>query len=81
LRPPLQGLILQSFGTGNAPHNKEGFFQVLKEAIDRGVIVVIVTQCVTGSVDLAQYETGEALGKVIDLFCILTSIDWSYKWI
>jgi L-asparaginase len=63
LRPPLQGLVMQSYGTGTA-QNKGEFISILKEAVDRGVIVVIVTQCVTGTVDMSHYETGEVLSKV-----------------
>jgi len=61
LRPPLKGLVLQAFGTGNAPQKKE-FYEVLEEANQRGVVIVVITQCVTGMVDLLQYAA--SLGKV-----------------
>ncbi len=64
LKPPLQGLILQCYGTGNAPQNRPEFFEVLKEAIQRDVLIVAVTQCVTGMVDLI-YETGQSIGQVM----------------
>ncbi len=40
----LRGLILETFGAGNAPEDEE-LFAVLREGIARGIIVVSVTQC------------------------------------
>lgn len=40
----LQGLILETFGAGNAPEDEE-LFAVLREGIERGIVVVSVTQC------------------------------------
>eukprot|EP01116_Phalansterium_solitarium_P018576 TRINITY_DN4977_c0_g1_i10.p1 TRINITY_DN4977_c0_g1~~TRINITY_DN4977_c0_g1_i10.p1 ORF type:complete len:362 (+),score=119.86 TRINITY_DN4977_c0_g1_i10:697-1782(+) len=64
LQPPLQGLVLQTYGVGNAPSRKQAFLQCLKEATDRGVVVVVVSQCQSGTVDFKQYQTGEALGRL-----------------
>ena len=63
LQPPLRGLILETYGTGNAPTNDPEFLTVLAEATDRGVIIVDTTQCLAGSVDLRQYATGAALAE------------------
>ncbi len=57
------GLVLQTFGVGNAT-TKEDFTITLKEAVSRGVVIVIITQCLTGTVDLSLYETGEHLSSV-----------------
>jgi lysophospholipase len=62
LAPPIQGLVLETFGAGNAPQRKD-LKEVLKEACDRGVIVVAISQCSKGSVS-AAYETGRALQLV-----------------
>lgn len=59
LRPPLRGLVLQTFGAGNAPDTA---VNVLKEAAERGVVVVNVTQCQKGTVE-AHYAVGQALRK------------------
>lgn len=60
LQPPMRGVVLQTFGAGNVPNNREDLLEVLKEASDRGVIIVNCTQCITGSVaDL--YECGRQL--------------------
>ncbi|CAD7960477.1 unnamed protein product [Amoebophrya sp. A25] len=41
----LRGLVLQTFGEGNAPSDQGYFLDSLKEAIDRGCVVVNVSQC------------------------------------
>ncbi|KAJ9095613.1 hypothetical protein QFC21_005484 [Naganishia friedmannii] len=53
LSPPLRGIVLESFGAGNIPQ-REDVFEVIKEACDRGVVIVNITQCTKGSV-LAYY--------------------------
>ena len=44
LQTPLRGLVLESYGSGNGPSNNRGFLDVLGEAIDRGVVIVNVSQ-------------------------------------
>ncbi len=61
LQPPIQGVILETYGAGNAPDKDQAFLDVLKEATDRGVVIVSCTQCLYGMVDLAAYATGSAL--------------------
>jgi len=57
--PPIRGVVLETFGAGNAPQRAD-LMQALKEACDRGVVVVAITQCAKGSVSDA-YETGRTL--------------------
>ncbi|KAG7092698.1 hypothetical protein E1B28_009029 [Marasmius oreades] len=57
--PPIQGVILETFGSGNAPQRGD-LMNILKEACQRGVVVVAITQCTRGSVSDA-YETGRTL--------------------
>ncbi len=56
----LRLLILQTYGSGNAPTNPE-FLKSLKAFIDRGNVVVNITQCDEGSVELGKYETSRHL--------------------
>ncbi|MBX7223464.1 MAG: asparaginase [Blastocatellia bacterium] len=63
LQPPLKGLVLETFGVGNGPDTNQQFLDVLKEATDRGVVVVATTQCLLGSVGLGEYKTGSSLAK------------------
>lgn len=55
--PNLRGLILETYGTGNAPQ-KPWLINLLKEANKRGVTIVNVTQCSAGTVEMDRYETG-----------------------
>jgi L-asparaginase len=63
VKPPLSGLILECYGAGNAPEREQGFLEAIRAANQRGVVIVDVTQCLRGSVDLASYATGSALAR------------------
>lgn len=63
LKPPLQGLVLECYGVGNGPVEDREFMDALAEATARGVVIVDVTQCLRGSVDLGDYATGSALAR------------------
>ncbi|GAA6034872.1 hypothetical protein JCM8097_009342 [Rhodosporidiobolus ruineniae] len=65
LRPGggLRGVVIESYGAGNAPRRAE-LLKAFKEASDQGIVIVNVTQCVTGSVAPDIYETGRALAAV-----------------
>ena len=56
----LKAVVLETFGSGNAPHAK-WFTDILQDADRRGIIVVNVTQCSAGSVEMGRYETGYQL--------------------
>ncbi len=59
----LKALILETYGSGNAPTDKL-FLNLLKKAIDQGIHIINVTQCSGGSVIMGQYETSTALKKM-----------------
>ena len=54
--PGLKAVVLESFGAGNAPR-KMWFYNALKDATDRGILIVNKSQCSTGSVEMGRYET------------------------
>lgn len=56
----LRGVVLETFGAGNGP-TEQWFLDAIKEAIGRGIVIVNVTQCQVGSVDMEIYDTGRAL--------------------
>ena len=56
----VKGLILLSFGVGNAPQQPE-FLKLLKNATDNGTVIVNLTQCIQGQVNMGGYATGNAL--------------------
>lgn len=62
LQAPLQGLVLEAYGVGNAPDDPE-IASALREATERGVVIVDCTQCLRGTVDLDDYATGAALAR------------------
>ncbi|XP_062904114.1 60 kDa lysophospholipase isoform X1 [Mobula hypostoma] len=63
LQPPMEGIVLESYGTGNAPDNRPDMLEELKKAVDRGVLIINCTQCLRGSVT-ESYATGKALADV-----------------
>ncbi|KAJ5919956.1 hypothetical protein N7454_009791 [Penicillium verhagenii] len=59
----LRGLILETFGAGNAPSGQDNaMINVLAAAIQRGIVIINVTQCLTGSVS-PVYATGMSLSR------------------
>lgn len=58
----VKAVVIETYGTGNAPLTP-WFLEAIRNAIKRGVIIVNVTQCVVGSVDMNRYETGVELLK------------------
>ncbi|KAF8320106.1 asparaginase-domain-containing protein [Clavulina sp. PMI_390] len=59
LAPPIRGVVLESFGAGNAPQRAD-LMEAIKEACDRGVVIVTISQCAKGSVS-ATYAAGQIL--------------------
>lgn len=64
LRPPLRGLVLETYGAGNGPALNQEFLDVLDGSRAKKIAVVAVSQCLRGGVDLGGYATGAALAEV-----------------
>ncbi len=61
--PDLRGVVLETYGGGNAP--TDGWFlEALKAAIDRGVLIINVSQCEGGRVTQGRYQTGRQLEQI-----------------
>lgn len=60
LLQPVKALILRSYGVGNAPQKAE-LLDELQQASERGIVVVNLTQCISGRVNMGGYATGNAL--------------------
>ncbi len=56
----LKGLILESYGSGNAP-SEEWFIKIISKIVKSGIIVISVTQCSAGSVEMGVYEASLGL--------------------
>jgi L-asparaginase type I len=63
LAPPLLGCVMQSFGSGNVPDDAD-VLAALEEACGRGVIIVNLTQCFTGTVVHGQYSVSATLDRI-----------------
>ena len=61
--PTIKGVILEAYGSGNAPTEK-WFIDLLEESLKKGIHIVDVTQCAGGSVILGHYETSIQLEKI-----------------
>ncbi|GAB3643286.1 asparaginase [Spirosoma arcticum] len=61
--PALRGVVLETFGAGNAP--TDGWFlDALKMAIDRSVLIINVSQCEGGRVTQGRYQTSKQLEQI-----------------
>ena len=60
--PGLRGIVLETYGAGNAP-SCDWLYQHLRNAVERGIIIVNKTQCNTGSVAMGQYAVSLPLLK------------------
>ncbi|KAM9341418.1 60 kDa lysophospholipase isoform 2-T2 [Symphorus nematophorus] len=60
LQPPMEGVVLETYGSGNAPDNRPDLLEELKKATDAGVIIINCTQCLRGTVS-TSYNTGKVL--------------------
>ncbi len=58
--PNIKGIVLRTYGAGNSP-SEPWFTQLIEKAVNRGVVIVNVTQCVNGGVNDTLYETGSVL--------------------
>ncbi|MCL3782381.1 asparaginase [Prolixibacteraceae bacterium JC049] len=61
--PNIKGWVLESFGSGNVPTSR-WFLNAIKRIIKRGVMVLNVTQCEGGKVNMGHYETSRELQEV-----------------
>jgi L-asparaginase len=59
----IDGLVLDTYGSGNAPDNDPELLNCIKKACDSGVVIVNITQCLKGSVNMTGYATGSALAE------------------
>jgi len=61
--PELKGIVLETYGSGNAP-SANWFIDILQKGIARGLHIVNVTQCWGGRVNMGQYETSTKLKEI-----------------
>lgn len=71
--PSTKGIVLRTFGAGNAP-TESWFVKDLAQAVKSGKVIVNVTQCPAGGVEEKRYATGDALAQAgvitgLDMTC------------
>ena len=60
--PDIKGVVLKTFGSGNAP-TAQWFTDAVREAVERGIVILNVTQCVNGGVHARLYAAGDQLAS------------------
>ncbi len=58
----LKGVVLETFGAGNIPSSSSGeLIPIIRKAYENGILVIVCSQCVQGSVSLGTYEASRPL--------------------
>jgi L-asparaginase len=60
LRADVRGVVMETFGAGNTT-TEQWFIDLLKEAIASGKVILDISQCKVGTVELGRYETSKEL--------------------
>ena len=61
LNSGIEALVLECFGSGTGPSDNPDFLASLQRAQENGIVVVAITQCHEGGVELDVYEAGSRL--------------------
>ena len=61
--PNIKGIILETYGSGNAP-TSQNIINSLKQAIEKGIVIVNITQCAAGKVQQGKYSTSTKLKEI-----------------
>jgi 60kDa lysophospholipase len=81
LQEPMKGVVLRSYGAGNAPTAPD-ITAAFKEAVDRGVVIVVISQCSSGSVTplyasgVAMVQLGLTIGGDMTTECALAKLGY-----
>jgi L-asparaginase len=59
----VRGIVMETFGAGNTTTDA-WFIDLLKGAIDSGKVIVDISQCKVGTVELGRYETSKQLKDI-----------------
>ena len=63
LTKDMRGVVLLTYGSGNAPDARKDIIKLFKDAHDHGIVIVNVTQCTKGTVTTA-YSSGNAFSQI-----------------
>jgi L-asparaginase len=59
----LRAIVLELYGTGNAPSRKTALVSALRTARERDIVVVGLSQCLRGGMSLSTYTMGKELAR------------------
>lgn len=59
----LKGLIIETYGSGNAPTDDK-IINALESAIKKGIVILNITQCIVGKVQHGKYATSLKLEEI-----------------
>lgn len=81
LEPPIEGVVLVTYGSGNIPDSRTDLTEAVKEATDKGVVIVTCCPCRGGPHDVSSefvekglVELGVVLGGDMTVECALTKV-------
>lgn len=60
----LKAIVLELYGTGNGPAKKTRLLEAIRAAVARGIVLVAVSQCLRGGVNLSTYSMGKDFADV-----------------
>jgi L-asparaginase len=63
LKADVRGVVMETFGAGNTT-DEQWFTNMLKDAIDSGKVILDISQCKVGTVELGRYETSKQLKDI-----------------
>ena len=61
--PNLKGVVMETYGAGNAP-GEDWFLDIVESAVKSGIVVLNVTQCASGCVAMERYQSGKTLKDI-----------------
>ena len=70
----VRGIVMETFGAGNTTTD-QWFIDLLKQAVDDGKVIVDISQCKVGTVELGRYETSKQLKDI----GVATGFDMTYE--
>jgi len=59
----LRAVVMETYGTGNATTDPR-FLNLIREATKKGIIIMNITQCKQGKVEMGRYETSIELKNI-----------------
>jgi L-asparaginase len=79
----LKGVVMETYGSGNAPSD-DWFLEILQKAVERGIIILNVSQCTGGKVLMGKYQTSQKMkeigiisGSDLTLEAAITKMMWA----